>query len=133
VCGTTGDLRTFHGTAMSAVEVDKFIAFGVVKHRAKIGLNVGIGVGTFKGPVDVDEFQPFTQTFPVKLNPNPETHSTVDAGDAFALKHIPLGKVEFAVAAIATSHVQVRFTAGLAFPGITRFDISARYFFGRSR
>jgi hypothetical protein len=142
-CFKSGSIKTLRDVKLTGILAMKYINFATIKNRVQIGLNVGGGVGTLSGPVDVLEYDVDVSCNNRGQCTGTQTqHSqTVDAGaqicdgdeceqSLFALSKVPLGKVELAVGAIVAPGFKVRASGGFDFPGSTTFSVTGVYLIG---
>lgn len=144
-CFTSGTRRTLHGVTLSGIEAIKFIKIANIKDRVQIGLNVGGGIGSLKGDVEVREFDVAVSCNNRGQCTGTQTQkvSTVDAGSEvcgadgsdceqalFALPRFPLGKVEIAAGVVVMPGLKVRVSGGLDFPGQSVFRLTGVYLIG---
>ena len=134
-CFRQGSRRTLNNGTLSGIEALKFISFGTIKERVQIGMNVGGGIGSLKGDLEVREFD-VDVTCPQGrcTGRQREDVFTVDVNDEdnrlYPLPVYPLGKVEVAVGVILAPGLKVRASGGLDFPGTRTFAITGVYLIG---
>jgi hypothetical protein len=135
-CFTFGSRRTLRDVTVTGIEAVKFIPFATIKDRVQIGLNVGGGIGSLKGSLDVREFDVVTTCNNQGrcTGRQTETAFTADVKDEdnglYALPMYPLGKVEIAAGVILAPGLKVRVSGGLDFPGTRMFAITGVYLIG---
>jgi hypothetical protein len=141
-CFTDGSKKTLRSVKLSGIEAIKFIKIANIKDRVQIGLNVGGGIGSLSGDVDVIEYDTSVSCGNTGCRGTQTQRAfTVDAGAEicdggdcdralFALPKFALGKVELAVGFIVAPGLKIRAAGGLDFPGTSMFNISGVYLFG---
>ena len=132
-CFLQGSRRTLRGTTLSGILAVKYINFGTIRQRVQIGLNVGGGIGSLQGDLDVREYDVDVTCGNQGqcTGRQTETAFTADAKtELFALPTYPLGKVEAAVGVIVAPGLKVRVAGGLDFPGTSSFNLTGVYLIG---
>jgi hypothetical protein len=127
-CATETTSTLTEGVYLNGVEVHWFIAFGTIKDRVQIGLNVGGGIARVNGNVveTRDGFRPVNFN-PFTLEPFHEVE-TLSAQEEL-LTIFPLVKLEAQGAVIVTPAFKVKVGGGLNFPGLA-FRVGGTYLFG---
>jgi hypothetical protein len=144
ICLRDREQNLFEQVMLNGFEVNWFYAprFGRIKNRVQIGLNVGGGIGKFKGTIHKveDRQEPvFTPgPPPTRDNPNPGGGTTRIVNvheeernpvEDELLSVFPMAKIELMGAVIGTPAVKIKVAGGLNFPG-TGFRVLGVYLFG---
>jgi hypothetical protein len=121
----------FTDAYLQGVEFHKFVPFTTIKDRVQIGLNVGGGIAVTKGTVDETFEFVFEDRLPngqIRTSTNRQTDSL--PADEVALRYQPLFKLEGQAAFIVAPSVKVRFGAGVNFPSVAAFRVTATFLVG---
>jgi hypothetical protein len=144
ICLRNLEQNLFESVMLNGFEVDWFYAprFGRIKNRVQIGLNVGGGIGKFKGTIHKveDRQEPvfIPGPPPTRDNPNPGrgTVRIVDVHEEERnpvedelLSVFPMAKIELMGTFIAVPAVKIKVAGGFNFPG-TGFRVLGVYLFG---
>jgi len=133
-CFTFGEKRITRGVMLSGIKANKFVSFVTIKRRVQIGLNMGVGVGTFKGDVETHEysadFVSFNQQTGKSTGRQTEKIFIEPATALFFSKWVPVGDLQAAAAVIVARGVKVRVAGGIGWPGDHVFTLSGVYLFG---
>jgi hypothetical protein len=144
ICLRDREQNFFESVMLNGFEVDWFYAprFGRIKNRVQIGLNVGGGIGKFKGTIHkVDDRQ--EPVFvpgppPTRDNPNPGGGTTRIVNvheeernpvEDELMSVFPMAKIELMGAVIAAPAVKIKAAWGFNFPG-NGFRVLAVYLIG---
>ncbi len=137
VCARGAFHRT-QGASMTGVQFHRFYPVGTIARRVQIGAVVTGGVAQLRG--DAEEVKEHLQ-----VTRNPLTGITaVSVADESTMvearhifddtgisEYIPIGGIEAAAAVLVGPAVKLRFSAGVSFPGLHIFSVTAQYLFGR--
>lgn len=131
ICLRNQEQNLFENVMLNGFEVNWFYAprFGRIKNRVQIGLNVGGGIGKFKGTIHkvVDRQEPVFSGGTTRIvNVHEEERNPVEDE---LLSVFPMAKIELMGAVIATPAVKIKVAGGMNFPG-SGFRVLAVYLFG---
>ncbi len=135
ICLRDQEQNLFENVMLNGFEVNWFFApgFGRIKNRVQIGLNVGGGIGKFKGTIHKieDRQEPVFVPGPGGgttriVNVHEEERNPVEDE---LLSVFPMAKIELMGAVIAMPAVKIKVAGGFNFPG-TGFRVLGVYLFG---
>jgi hypothetical protein len=120
ILDTDGNVTSTSNNSLVGVEANRFSPFTTIKDRVQIGLSTGIGVGWFRGNVQVRHPDGAIEELPARVLFSP-------GGSDVPV--VPIGRLELAVAGIINQNLKVRASGGVNFPGQQTFSFSITYLF----
>lgn len=115
-----GTILSTRADTLVGVAIQGFKPFATIRQHAQIGLSFGAGVGRYRGIV-------------VQRRPGlPATEVEAPALFSFEsgpVQVTPLGTLELTGTAIVGTHVKIRASGGVSFPGQQVLNIGLTYFF----
>jgi hypothetical protein len=130
-CFLDGESRVYHDTALTGVEMHKYVNFVTVRRRFQIGMNLAGGVAAVSGTQVKTVYSADFVGSTVSGNPIviQRQTTTVEPSD-LGLSPFPLAKVELAAGILARHRLKIRAAGGLNVPGLEALSVTVVYLFG---
>ncbi len=137
-CGRQGSSYVLDEVSLVGVEVHKYVPFTTIRERVQIGMTFGGGIVRVNGQATELTYDPFITAdngIILGASDRPPTVREVDASELFRriTEVLPLGRLEFTVAAILAPGLKVRASSGIDFPEAHVVNLSISYLFGREQ
>jgi hypothetical protein len=130
-CFLDGESRVYTNTAMTGIEIHKYVNFVTIQRRVQIGMNFAGGIASVSGTqirtvysADVVGSDRFGNPIAIQ-----QQAISVEPAD-FGVSPFPLAKIQLAVGVLATHGVKIRAAGGLNVPGVEAFSVTGVYLFG---